>query len=65
MTDASETARIAQRLPEDALAQCFATLEYDAFVAVRGVIVDAAIDEVDRLLGNTHDSNVRRLGRAR
>lgn len=64
MTDASDTARMAQRLPEDALAQCFAGLPVETFRDVRGAVIDACIDEVDRLLDNTRDeTNLRHLRR--
>lgn len=62
-TRASDTARMCHRLPEDALAQCLASLPPEVFVPLRGAVIDAAIDEVDRLLGNDRyaDDNIRRL----
>ncbi len=51
-THASDTARMCQKLPEDALAQCLAGLPAEVFLPLRGAVIDAAIDEVDRLLEN-------------
>lgn len=54
-TRLSDTARMCQRLPEDALAQAFARLPIDVITQVTAVVAEALMDDIDQLLDRTRD----------